>query len=530
MGGRGRPGVWSVALDRAAASASLSRWLFASVLLVGCALDQRNVGVAGADPETGGTLAGNSGVPSGVGAAGRPTGTETGEGGAVSASSTEGGVTIPATETDASTVWLNVTSEGEGRVVSEPPGIDCPGVCTARYQSDVEVRLLAEPAESWRIADWATEGCDGPADRCTLRPFSAQAGAERAVEVDFFPLRHNLIFVSSESFPPDLGGAQPYDLACNRLASVAGINTETSDGYIAVLSESTSSFVSRLRPNVRGWVRMDGKAFGDSIDSMLEGGPVYHPILYDEHAEIVQGSAFTGTARNGDADMNCSNWTVAESGNTLDPATFVSRAGAGRAGPGRWLSEGYGRCAADEPGRIICMGNTQTLPLELTLAEGKRIWTTSTTLTLGAESPDEKCAAEKPSGVQRSAALIAYTNRSARDVLDPAANYVRVDGQLVGTGEQLIRVAADSTRTSRLEANIWLTDTGTYSLLGLAGSIWTGAADLSSRGTIDTTCGDWTNARLTGINGSTEESSFEFWSAGIPDPCASAARLFCVEL
>lgn len=528
VGSCGHPDPCEVTLGRSAVRWSLSGWLLASVVLIACAIDGRSVGVLEAEAETGGTLSGSGGVPPGVGAAGRPTGA--GGEGAVRASSREGGVTSPVTEAEASTLWLNVTRAGEGRVISEPPGIDCPSVCRAPFRFDAEVRLLAEPAENWMIGDWAAEGCDGPADGCISRPASDQASTERAVEVTFFPLRHNLIFISSESFPPDLGGAAPYDLACNRLASAAGINTATSDGYIAALSESTSSFVSRLRPNVRGWVRMDGKAFGDSLDSMLEGGPVYHPILYDEHGEIAEGSAFTGTARDGTADLTCSNWTVAESGSTLNPATFVNRSRAGRAGPGRWLIEGYGGCDADEPGRLICMGNTQTLPLELTPAAGKRIWVTSTTLTLGAESPDEKCAAEKPSGVQRAAALIAYTNRSGRDVIDPAASYVRVDGQLVGTGEQIIRVAADSTRTSRLEANIWLTDTATYSLLGLVGSIWTGATDLSSRGTIDTTCGDWTNARLTGINGSTEESSFEFWSLGFPDSCTSAARLFCVEL
>jgi hypothetical protein len=73
---------------------------------------------------------------------------------------------------------------------------------------------------------------------------------------------------------------------------------------------------------------------------------------------------------------------------------------------------------------------------------GKRIWVTNSAFVPGSMSPDQKCQSERPLGVTAGVALLAYTDRPASAVLDLAASYVQPDGQLVGTGAELLAVGA----------------------------------------------------------------------------------------
>ncbi len=66
-------------------------------------------------------------------------------------------------------VSLDVTLVGQGRVVSDVSGIDCPGLCAADYDQFTVVQLIAAPASGWRTTSW--EGCSPlPMDpnRCQL--------------------------------------------------------------------------------------------------------------------------------------------------------------------------------------------------------------------------------------------------------------------------------------------------------------------------------------------------------------------------
>lgn len=55
---------------------------------------------------------------------------------------------------------------GIGRVVSSPPGIDCPGTCDFRFAPDTKVELTAQPSPPWYFNGWAGS-CEGR-DNCTL--------------------------------------------------------------------------------------------------------------------------------------------------------------------------------------------------------------------------------------------------------------------------------------------------------------------------------------------------------------------------
>lgn len=78
-------------------------------------------------------------------------------------------VRLPARPTNACT--LSITTHGPGRVVSEPPGISCPGTCSARFSPQQSVKLTATPSGGvGGLQRWdqpsrcgATTGCDlGP--------------------------------------------------------------------------------------------------------------------------------------------------------------------------------------------------------------------------------------------------------------------------------------------------------------------------------------------------------------------------------
>ena len=58
------------------------------------------------------------------------------------------------------TLTVSTTGTGEGRVTSQPTGIDCPGDCDQRYIIDEEVTLTAEPTDDSTFEGWSGD-CSG---------------------------------------------------------------------------------------------------------------------------------------------------------------------------------------------------------------------------------------------------------------------------------------------------------------------------------------------------------------------------------
>lgn len=63
-------------------------------------------------------------------------------------------------------VALTVAVDGTGSVRSTPPGIECPGTCTASFAVGTAVSLASTPAEGWRFDAWS--GACAGADACTF--------------------------------------------------------------------------------------------------------------------------------------------------------------------------------------------------------------------------------------------------------------------------------------------------------------------------------------------------------------------------
>jgi len=54
---------------------------------------------------------------------------------------------------------LTITLEGEGSVVSQPAGIDCPGTCSATFDAGTQVVLTADSEPGWILTEWVPAFC-----------------------------------------------------------------------------------------------------------------------------------------------------------------------------------------------------------------------------------------------------------------------------------------------------------------------------------------------------------------------------------
>lgn len=80
-------------------------------------------------------------------------------------------------------VQVELLGRGEGRVASDPPGIDCPGDCAGEYVTGREVILTAVAGEGSSFVGWSGD-CGGPGATCRLL---VDQGKEVAAEFYSFP-------------------------------------------------------------------------------------------------------------------------------------------------------------------------------------------------------------------------------------------------------------------------------------------------------------------------------------------------------
>lgn len=412
---------------------------------------------------------------------------------------------------------LTVIVNGAGTVTS-PSGINCGAGCSVLVNVGAQVTLQANTTNGSNsfFSNWSASECSGPARSCTMA-----IDSDRTVTATFSPITNNLIFFSSEVFPTDLGGVAPYDAACNRLATAAGINSNGDDAYVAVLSDSTSNIQDRLGASAQGWVRLDGKPFSTTQSQLFQNNVVFYPVIYDEFGNLVPGAglneerAMTGTTANGTTDLHCDDWSTTTTGTAM----FGLQVG----GPGLWVARNRATCSAEY--HLFCIGRTRSTALQVPVSTGKRIWVTNTDFEVGGPlSPDAKCATERPSGVASGVALLARTDRPASAVLTAGANYVRIDGQLVGTGQQI------SDRV--ILTGIWQNADGTYRApVRSIGGVHAGSRAVNVPGTVEGTCNNWTAAMSSTIEriGSVGTVNRNWWDRDAIGTCGATGLLYCVE-
>jgi hypothetical protein len=409
-------------------------------------------------------------------------------------------------------IRLTVSTTGTGVVTSLPAGVSCGAACSVLLPpGDVTLQARTSNGSGFRFGGWSGGGCSGIFHDCLVN-----LTAPTTVTATFPTITNNLVFVTSAALRTDLGGAAAYDTRCNQAATAAGINDQAGTAFVAFVSDAASLATTRIGAAARGWVRMDGRPFADTLASVLQGQQLFNAIFFDEMGgSFTSGAILTLSGTRPDGTLlpgaTCNNWTTA-GGDNLSY-------GLANAGPYDWEGGSSGAC---NPSHFNCLGKTRAGAVSAVASTGRKIWVTNTPFVVGGSmTPDAKCQSERPSGVITAAALISYTNRAASSVLVTTASYIRPDLTLVGSGAQLASAGI-------LESGPWQTAAGAYA--PAARQAWTGAADLASLGTAANTCGNWNDRAGTG-NVGLITSPVDWWVGSFgTGPCnTDFFNLYCVQ-
>ena len=314
---------------------------------------------------------------------------------------------------------LSVAVTGSGFVTSDPPGIDCPGTCSASFARGTAVRLTEERVDGSGEYREAWQGACAGADECVVSMNEAAS-----VGVSFGP--PNVAFVTSSRVAPGtLGGLAGADALCQQRAAAGGL----SGTYRAWLQTEAASAASRF-PSSRGWVRPDGRAVADSAES-LGNANIFYPITLDESG--ARGTSIqiaTGVFYPGTGPGTCNDWTVPTQASSYGY-------GSGRNAGSPFQIGGLNYC--DVPASFYCLGTDRQVKVVPDRAAGRVAFASVGRFTPGAGvgPADALCAAEAArAGLTGSfrAELATSTAlpQSRFDLTGPP--WVRVDGvQLAAT-------------------------------------------------------------------------------------------------
>jgi len=144
--------------------------------------------------------------------------------------------------------------------------------------------------------------------RMGFDPFGGGAGGDAAGANDAWTgdamLPGNLAFVTSTLHPlSSIGGVQNADAICNMRATEANLPGT----YVAWLSSATSNARDRIGTTARGWRRMDGRPFADTLAEIAINKTAY-PIIFEENGQRLAGATIgTGTLYTGNYE-NQGDW------------------------------------------------------------------------------------------------------------------------------------------------------------------------------------------------------------------------------
>ncbi len=429
---------------------------------------------------------------------------------------TAGTATIALAVSGTGQARMTLTKTGGGRVVSSPAGLDCDGACTtqnALFADSLSLTASVPNGSGLMFRGWGGACAQaGVARTCSLyRPGSG------AVTATFAAIDHNLVFVSSTAHASDLGSAQAYDARCNAAATAGGINNATDDAYVAWVSTGTSDAQTRLG-TARGFMRMDGLPISDRIgDTVWPLHGILNPVNFTELGDKVDAEVRTGIADTGTLSISsCNNW-----GQTTGSYTY----GRSSTGPHGWTEFGTKGCNMVSP--VYCIMKTFNAPWTVPARSGKRIYLSTTPyLPNPTTSPDQHCDAERPVNlITPVMALLGSSTRVAADALMAGEDYVRTDGQLVGSSFDLTSSTAD------LRSGIWQKADGSYD----TPTIWTGFGDspfmlLLSNPAAGTHCNDWSSSTAGTGRGGSALFTTQLWVNSFASlDCATPRHLVCVE-
>ena len=322
----------------------------------------------------------------------------------------------------------------------------------------------------------------------------------------------NIVFITSDRYQGNVGGLEGADAICNLHAQTAGL----AGTYVAYLSSSTVDAIDRLG-DARGWVRVDGKPFVDTVDD-LRHRRLWHPVHMDENGTLLNASlVMTGTDYDGslwDYWDNCHDYTTSE---------FEGSSGVGVSSgfaTGSW-SRGAGAVCSVHL-RLYCFGIDHQFALQPDPAPGRWAFVSDEFDTAsGAMAADAQCAAEATAAGLPGTylALIAFDGQSALSRFDlTGPPWVRTDG--VALTDTALELAASP---SQMHTSLSVAADGTTYRYGRA---WTGGS--APNGPAAKNCGNWTTSGTKGRWGSTSNPLGGWFSSGAT-PCTTPGMLYCLQ-
>ena len=154
----------------------------------------------------------------------------------------------------------------------------------------------------------------------------------------------NIVFVTAKLHSGSFGGLDGADAFCNEQAADVGLPGT----YVAWLSDSTTDAASRLT-GARGWVRVDGKPFADTIADVTNERLFWYPIERDESNQLQHIKSWTGTSPDGQmaANEHCNDWQS-------DSAQDIGTVGSASDIYGTWTAHSKDNCSIQRS--LLCFG------------------------------------------------------------------------------------------------------------------------------------------------------------------------------
>jgi hypothetical protein len=415
------------------------------------------------------------------------------------------------------TLTLTINKVGTGTVASTPAGITCGAVCQATFAAGTVVSLTATPGANQTFTGWDSTACAG------MGTCSFTLTINTVVRASFSP-PPNIMFTTSTTQTPVLGGPSGGDTICATLAASAGL----SGTYKAWLSTSTVNAISRLA-GASGWVRTDGKPVVNSLADLARGRLLYPP-RFDELGNDLGADpvVMTGTATDGTVQTTYGYTTCSDFTSTGAMADILS---SGYASASSDMFTAAGPMACSSKARLYCFGVDRQAQVAVTPAVGRYAFVSHSAWTPGGriDSADTLCQQEASAAALPGTykALLAPTGASASSRFDTSGlPWIRADGILIAP----TAAAFFSTTLFDVPPNI----TADGSLYFSDDEVWSGAATPTTAGKGASNCTNWlSNSAATfaasGAAGDTATNSFfNMWPATVA--CnAVYAHLACLQ-
>jgi hypothetical protein len=335
----------------------------------------------------------------------------------------------------------------------------------------------------------------------------------------------NIIFVTSTTQTPALGGLAGADALCAQRAQAAKLPGT----YKAWLSTRTLDARTKLG-TASGWVRVDGRPVFGTLEDARLGRLLYPPRLDEFGVDVGDASAFTATMPNGEA------WSGTDFGTCIDFTSAVDGSPL-MGGSTSGLSDRFtlgGILTCSTAGRIYCLGADRMAQVSVTPAVGRYAFTTSGAWKPGGgvTSADELCKSEASmAGLPGSyKALLAASGASAASRFSTnGLPWIRPDGIP-------LRPTASDTFTATYWDSSPNPSANGLSFPGGGMGTWTGAATMTAPGTPSTTCQDWLSSSESDgayLGEIAQTSTARFFGSTPPLPggvgCSGTWQLTCFQ-